>query len=143
MFERECYFFYRSVFWETYYLDHFGIFCCCCCCCCFLVVGEVYETCFSSLTFIGQFCKTADLGNFELQVFLLSKGLRVLVSHLNFHTEDFWKIFGGGGGIVDGDWEQAKGLNLVYILSKLVKVQIRWFDDLTLDKFDMLWPFFF
>ena len=66
------------------------------------VVREVYETCLSSLTFIGQYHKTADLGHFGFQVFLLSKGLRVLVSYLNFHTEDF-KRYLEVERIVDGD----------------------------------------
>lgn len=66
------------------------------------MVEEVDETCFSSLAFIGQFHKTADLDNFGLQVFHLSKVLSVLVSHLNFHTEDFLKNI-WRRGLVDGD----------------------------------------
>ena len=63
---------------------------------------EVYETCLSSLTFIGQYHKTAAFGHFGFHVFPLSKGLRVLVSYLNFHTEDLEKYL-EVERIVDGD----------------------------------------
>lgn len=75
------------------------------------MVEEVDETSFTSLAFIGQFSKTADIGNLGLQVFLLSKDLRVLASQLNFHTEDFGKIFAWR----DSGWRQMTGQGAEFI----------------------------
>lgn len=57
--------------------------------------------------------------------FSISKDLRVLVSHLNFHTEDFWKIFGEGDGRMETE-DKPRGW-LVNVLNRLVKYKL---DDL-------------
>lgn len=93
----------------------------------FFVLEEVDETCFSSLAFSGQSRKTADLGNLGLKVFHLFGGLRVFVSHVKFHTEDFCRLFGGR----DNGWGLRINRGTEFSecsKSKLVKVQIRCFD---------------